>query len=148
MKTKLLVLAFCLVSLTACHTPIDGPLAPGENYYLGTVSVLYEGEYFNNEDIKVLFSPEGNRASITLHRIRFVPKMPVRIDVTIPDIQLQEGSDGVFTFSCTNVIPLALGGEYPRYTVTDLKGNVSEQHLSFSLNFGDYPTSFTGTLMQ
>ena len=38
MKTKLLVLAFCLVSLTACHTPIDGPLAPGENYYLGTVS--------------------------------------------------------------------------------------------------------------
>ena len=74
--------------------------------------------------------------------------MPVRIDVAIPDIQLQEGSDGVFTFSCTNVIPLALGGEYPRYTVTDLKGNVSEQHLSFSLNFGDYPTSFTGTLMQ
>ena len=69
--------------------------------------------------------------------------MPVTIDVTIPGIALQSSAEKVI-LSCERVIPLAMGGEYPRYTVTDFQGEIIGKELTFSLNFGDYPTSFRG----
>ena len=80
-------------------------------------------------------------AAIVIYRIKFVPAMPVTIDVSIPGISVQGDA-----FSCDNVIPWALGGEYPIYTVHNLKGTVAGETLSFSLLFGDYPTRFTGRL--
>ena len=52
---------------------------------------------------------------------------------------------GGYSFSCDNVVPLALGGEYPKYTVTALSGTLEGGNLSFGLNFGAYPTRFNGT---
>jgi hypothetical protein len=43
------------------------------------------------------------------------------------------------------VVPKALGGDYPRYTVTNLTGKIVGNELTFSLNFGSYPTSYRGT---
>lgn len=71
--------------------------------------------------------------------------MPVTIDVTIPDIEMSVTDDTVL-LSCDRVVPLALGGEYPRYTVTAFSGQLKGEELSFSLNIGDYPTSFRGIL--
>lgn len=44
----------------------------------------------SNEDIEVNFTPseDGTTATVTIYKIRFVPQMPVTIDVTIPDIKL------------------------------------------------------------
>ena len=113
--------------------------------YNGTVSVVFNGAPFDNPDINVNFTPsaDGKTASITIYKIKFVPQMPVTIDVTIPDINLTSDSKTI-SLAKDMVVPLALGGEYPRYTVTDLKGTIEGERISFSLNFGDYPTSFTG----
>ena len=146
MKVKLLLAAILAVSLFGCaKEKPEEPLVPVETDYIGTVSVIYNGEPFDNENISVNFTPaeDGKTASITLHQIRFVPQMPVTIDVTIPGIELQS-TVGKITLSCERTIPLAMGGEYPRYTVTDLKGEIVGDGLDFSLNFGDYPTSFKG----
>ena len=70
--------------------------------------------------------------------------MPVTIDVTIPDVTLQADEKEI-VLTCARVVPLALGGEYPRYTVTDLKGKIVGDEMTFSLKFGDSPTSFRGT---
>ena len=114
--------------------------------YNGTVSVVFNDASFDNPDINVNFTPsaDGKTASIIIYKIKFVPQMPVTIDVTIPDINLTSDSKTI-SFSKDTVVPLAMGGEYPRYTVTDLKGTIEGERISFSLNFGDYPTSFTGT---
>lgn len=69
--------------------------------------------------------------------------MPVTIDVTIPSIEVSATKDGA-TLSCASVVPLAMGGEYPRYTVTDFTGSIKGDDMQFSLNFGDYPTVFKG----
>ena len=146
MKVKLLLAAILAVSLFGCaKEKPEEPLVPVETDYIGTVSVIYNGEPFDNENISVNFTPaeDGKTASITLHQIRFVPQMPVTIDVTIPGIELQS-TVGKITLSCERTIPLAMGGEYPRYTVTALQGEIVGDELSFSLNFGDYPTSFKG----
>lgn len=148
MRFNYLFAAFVAMILTGCGKQIsETPLVPEESDYIGTVTVIYNDAPFDNEGIRVNFTPaeDGKTASVTLHQIRFVPQMPVTIDVTIPGISLQTGTEKI-TLSCERCIPLAMGGEYPKYTVTDLKGEIVGEELSFSLNFGDYPTSFKGHL--
>ena len=150
MKIKCLFTALAALSLLACgkENP-DSPTAAESIEYSGTVTVIYQEEPFDNEDIQVTYVPaeDGQTASITIHRIRFVPQMPVTIDVTIPDIALQASGEKTL-LSCEKTIPLALGGEYPKYTVTNLEGEVLGNALRFSLNFGKYPTSFSGQRKQ
>ena len=146
MKTIRLFVALLGVLLVSCgkETPAT-PLVPEESDYVGTVTVIYQEAPFDNENIRVNFTPaeDGQTGSITLHQIRFVPQMPVTIDVTIPGIRLQSTPEKIL-LSCERTIPLAMGGEYPRYTVTGLQGEIVGQELTFSLHFGDYPTSFKG----
>lgn len=150
MKATRLFAALLGVLLVSCgkETPAM-PLVPEESDYVGTVTVIYQETPFDNENISVNFTPaeDGQTGSITLHQIRFVPQMPVTIDVTIPDIRLQSTPEKIL-LSCERTIPLAMGGEYPRYTVTGLQGEIAGQELTFSLNFGDYPTSFKGQCRQ
>jgi hypothetical protein len=150
MKTFRLLAALLGLLLVGCgkETP-ETPLVPEESDYVGTVTVIYQEAPFNNENISVNFTPSegGETASITLHQIRFVPQMPVTIDVTIPDISLQSTTEKII-LSCERTIPWAMGGEYPRYTVTSLQGEIVGEELTFSLLFGDYPTSFKGLLKQ
>ena len=151
MKTKHLFAALLTALLLfGCEKENpETPLVPKVSDYTGTVTVIYQEAPFDNENINVNFTPseDGKTASITLHQIRFVPQMPVTIDVTIPDIVLQSTSEKI-SLSCEKTIPLAMGGEYPRYTVTDLKGEIVGKELTFSLKFGDYPTSFKGQINQ
>ena len=41
-----------------------------------------------------------------------------------------------------------MGGPVARYNVKNFQGSLKGDELSFSLNFGDYPTSFKGTAEQ
>jgi len=146
MKLRNIILACAAAVLASCAEPLpEEPLTPETADYNGTVTVTYQESDFNNENIDVNFTPseDGLTASITIYKIRFVPQMPVTIDVTVPQIQLTSTVDKIM-LSCEKVIPLAMGGEFPRYTVTGLVGEISDGTLTFSLNFGDYPTRFSG----
>lgn len=143
MKTRFFVLAALLLSLVSCRKdPLDD-VQPGQTLYKGTVSVDWREGTHDNENIYVAFRPseDGKKAEIVIYRIKFVPAMPVTIDVTIPDISVSGN-----TFSCDDVVPWALGGAYPKYTVYGLEGSITEESLSFSLKFGEYPTRFNGTV--
>lgn len=143
---KLIALAIAILGLASCHKTPQPHELPPQDIYLGTMSVDYEGGVVDNPDIQVAFLPseDGKHADIIIYKIKFVPKMPVRIDVTIPGVALAEEPSG-YSFSCDNVVPLALGGEYPKYNVTALSGTLKGADLSFGLNFGAYPTRFNGT---
>ncbi|MBP3269370.1 MAG: hypothetical protein J6L98_01700 [Bacteroidales bacterium] len=141
-------MAFAAAILAGCQkNKDDQPITPVQANYTGTVSVTYQGSPFDTDDIEVNFTPseDGKTASIVIYQIKFVPQMPVKIDVTIPDINVSV-TGNVLTLSKDQVIPLALGGEYPRYTVSDLQGKIEGEELTFSLKFGDVPTSYKGSL--
>lgn len=142
---KILAALAAIVILISCGKKEDEPITPTNADFNGTVSVIFNGSPFDNENIDVNFTPseDGKTASITIYKIRFVPQMPVTIDVTIPNVNVMVSGE-VMSLSKDHVVPLAMGGEYPRYTVTGLKGKIVGDEMSFSLNFGDYPTSFTG----
>lgn len=145
MKKHLLLLAWLLAGVLSCYKAPQKEDIPDEHLYIGTVSVDFEGSTFDNESIYVACVPseDGSSADIVIYRIKFVPRMPVRIDVTIPGVQLRE-SGGKTLLSCDDVNPLAMGGEYAKYRVSGLEGSLAGNELSFSLNFGDCPTRFTG----
>lgn len=147
MKLNRMILAFAALALLACNKEEknETPVAEAGDYK-GVVTVEAGSGTFDNEDIEVNFTPseDGATASITINKIRFVPQMPVTIDVTIPNVGLTSTKNG-FQLACDNVIPLAMGGEYERYTVTNLTGTLKDDELAFSLNFGSTPTSFKGT---
>lgn len=147
MKHILLATA-ALLAMTACtKNNFEDANNQEKADYIGTLIVNYNGENYPNEGTAVSFTPskDGKTAMLLLHKMKFVPKMPVRIDVTVPNISIIKTEDG-FTLSCERVVPIALGGEFKRYTVTNLSGTITGSELSFKLNFGDYPTSFKGTL--
>ena len=147
MKLNRMILALAALALLACNKEEkeELPVAVAADYK-GVATVEASSGTFDTEDIEVNFTPseDGTVATITINKIRFVPQMPVTIDVTIPNVGLTSTKDG-FQLACDNVIPLAMGGEYERYTVTNLTGTLKDDELAFSLNFGSTPTSFKGT---
>lgn len=148
MKTNKLFMALTALALLACNQKDPEVITPKEADYKGTVTVVYEGEPFSTENIEVSFTPseDGKTADITIYQIKFVPKMPVTIDVTIPGVELKSTPTEIL-LSCDNVIPLAMGGEFPRYKVTGMKGAIMSGNLEFSLNFGEYPTTYSGHIL-
>ena len=149
MQFKHMLLALAALAAIGCNknTP-EETAGPKEGSYVGTVTVnSTSGDVFDNENIEVSFTPseDGKTATLVMYQIKFTPRMPMTLDVTIPEVSLStEGQD--IKLECAEVVPLAMGGPFPNYTVTDLTGKISGDELTFSLNFGATPTSFSGSI--
>lgn len=114
--------------------------------YKGVVSVEFAGADYDNSDILVDVTPDEGAGTLTIdiHQIKFVPQMPVTVDVTVPGVSYSE-KGGVLTFSGDGIIPLSGVVPVERYLVSGLTGTIKEDSCTFSLNFGSYPTKFTGS---
>ena len=147
MKLNKMILALAALALLACNKEEKNelPVAAAADYK-GLVSVDGSNGKFELEDVEVNFTPaeDGKTATITIFKIRFAPKMPMQVDVTIPNVELTPTKDGIL-LACDNVIPQALGGDFPQYTVYEMTGTVKEDEIDFSLKFGTTPTSYKGT---
>lgn len=113
--------------------------------YSGTLTVNASTGAFDTENIKVSFNAteRADSASITLFQVKFSPRMPVSLDVTIPGISVAKTEKGAI-LTCDSIVPLAMGGQYPNYTVKGFEGEITDDKLIFSLNFGSTPTSYQG----
>lgn len=151
MQFKHLFMALAAVAAIACSkNDPEEVVEPKDGSYVGTVTVnSTSGEVFDNENIEVAFTPseDGKTATLVMYQIKFTPKMPMTLDVTIPDVNISvEGQE--IKLVCAEVIPLAMGGPFEKYKVTELEGKIANGKLTFSLNFGATPTSFAGTLQE
>ncbi len=149
MQFKHMLMALAALVAIGCHKNNPEETAgPKEGSYVGTVTVnSTSGDVFDNENIEVSFTPseDGKTATLVMYQIKFTPRMPMTLDVTIPDVNISaEGED--IKLVCAEVVPLAMGGPFPNYTVTNLIGKISGDNLTFSLNFGATPASFSGSI--
>lgn len=145
MKKTLLMLA-AMAALFACKKADEPVVNPGTTQFVGSVWVEYQGQEYENENIAVDFilSEDKKAADVQINQIRFVPQMPVTVDTVIPVTVSSNGNALTFTAQ-DNIYPHSPAGvEQTKYQVTSLKGTVTGQELSFSLNFGPYPTRFSG----
>lgn len=113
--------------------------------YTGTLTVNASSGAFDTDSVKVSFNvtEKADSASITLFQVKFSPRMPVSLDVTVPGITVTPTEKGAILI-CDSIVPLAMGGEFPNYTVKGFEGEIIDDELTFSLNFGSTPTSYQG----
>lgn len=148
---KFFALAAMLFGMVACNnekTPepvIDLDTATAYN---GTVSVIVAGQEISttNSVIEIDPSENGKSFNIVFKMIKFVPQMPA-LDITIPAVGYIVADEAI-SFAAESVIPLCLGGEFPQYLVTGLKGTITANSIDLSLKFGEFQTSFRGTIVK
>ncbi|MBO7115030.1 MAG: hypothetical protein J6V95_07650 [Bacteroidaceae bacterium] len=92
--------------------------------------------------ISVNYTDKADSVSITIFKAKLAQRMPA-MDIIIPGISVKQEGD-VAEISSDNSIPLAMGSEFPAYTVTEFSGFVLSDSISFSLKFGQTQTSFAG----
>ena len=92
--------------------------------------------------ISVNYTDKADSVSITIFKAKLAQRMPA-MDIIIPGISVKQEGD-VTEISSDNSIPLAMGSEFPAYTVTEFSGFILSDSISFSLKFGKTPTSFAG----
>ena len=122
-------------------------ITPVENLYTGTINVEFRGETNATEGIDCGVSKDDNKKTIdlSLYQVKFVPQMPMTIDLTIPEITFQDSDNGI-KFSADSIAPTMGGNPYPDYAAKNLTGIITGDSIWFQCTVGDYPTTYQGNL--
>ena len=74
---------------------------------------------------------------IKLYGINFSSKMPVTIDMEIPDVSYIRTVEKI-TLSGDSIIPTMGGNPFNRYVIHDLSGTITADSLTFTNAYGTY----------
>lgn len=143
---KAFLFAAVLVVAAACskNEPVKIIETPTETVYSGTMTVVADGKDNVSENVKVNVSfQDDGTATIIFNKVKFVPQMPVSLDVTVPGVTCEIRKNEII-LSGNDIVPLAMGMPYERYKVTSLNGKITAGKLTVSLNFGEFATSYVG----
>lgn len=144
---KFLAAAMLAVTVVACGDKgnEEGTKQPKSSKYIGTMVVDQNDETtFTMQDVIVELVVDGNKAEIKMNKVKFAEAMPVTLDMTIPGVTAVK-TDATTALSGDNIIPLAMGGKFPNYTITGLTGTATVNNISLSMMCGEYPLTYTGT---
>ena len=137
---KAFLFAAVLVVAAACskNEPVKIIETPTETVYSGTMTVVADGK----DNVNVNLQDDGT-ATIIFNKVKFVPQMPVSLDVTVPGVKCEIRENEII-LSGNDIVPLAMGMPYAKYNVTSLNGKIIAGKLTVSLNFGEFATSYVG----
>ena len=149
MKQLFTVLIAAGMMFVACDKNDDKNETPEtltNQTYEGTLTVdQTDGTTYTQENVTVGFAITDTAGMVlTLNQVSFSERMPVKIDMTIPHIEYTANGAN-YTLSGNNIVPLAMGGDFPKYTITNLSGTIADGALSVSMNCGGFPTKFSGS---
>lgn len=115
--------------------------------YAGTMVVVQQDETtYTQENVVVDYEITDTAGLVlTFNQVAFSSKMPIKIDMTLTNVQYEKNSETI-SFTGDGIVPIAMGGPFPKYTVTNLSGTVQEETMSLSMNCGGYPVTYTGTI--
>lgn len=140
------LIAAVSVVAAACskNEPVKIIETPAETVYSGTLTVVAGGKdnVSENVNVNVGFKDDGT-ATIIFNKVKFVPQMPLSLDVTVPGVTCETRENEII-LSGNDIVPLAMGMPYAKYKVTSLTGKITAGKLTVSLNFGEFATSYVG----
>lgn len=140
-------MAMVALSITACNkTEDENPNVPvKDGSYTGTLTVdQTDGTIYTQQNVGVTFQLIDGKAQIKMSQVAFSAQMPVKLDMTIPGITTAEDPKGI-AISGDNIVPQAMGGDFPQYTIKQMKGEATPTNISFTMVCGTFPLTFTGT---
>jgi hypothetical protein len=147
-QLKILVLAAITVFITACSNDenSEDTVIVDNGAYIGTLVVdQNDGTSYTQENVSVVVSidTDTDYAEIRMMEVSFAEGMPIKVNMTIPNVSIAKIPNGL-SLNGNNIIPLALGGKFSKYIITDLTGKVTTQSISLELMCGEFPLSFSG----
>ena len=151
MCKKLILIASMLLAVAGCskNNVNEEKEAPRSSVYSGSLNVVAGGKENVTEGVEVNADIDKDGVlTLVFHKVKFVPQMPVSLDVTVPDVKYSKEADGSLLLSGDGIVPITMMQPYPKYTVTGLSGKMSAKALSVSLNFGEFPTSYSGNVVE
>lgn len=151
MCKKLILIASMLLAVAGCskNNVNEEKEAPRSSVYSGSLNVVAGGKDNVTEGVEVNADIDKDGVlTLVFHKVKFVPQMPVSLDVTVPDVKYSREADGSLLLSGDGIVPITMMQPYPKYTVTGLSGKMSAKALSISLNFGEFPTSYSGNVVE
>lgn len=140
------LIAAVSVVAAACskNEPVKIIETPAETVYSGTMTVVAGGKDNVSENVNVNVNlQDDGTATIIFNKVKFVPQMPVSLDVTVPGVTCETRENEII-LSGNDIVPLAMGMPYEKYKVTSLSGKIISGKLTVSLNFGEFATSYVG----
>ena len=150
MKKTLSLLIFFAVLCIGCTKTDDGGTdkkndnPTGGISYVGDVAVTQDdGTDFIKKDVEVVMTRTENTMKMEMLKVSFAAAMPIELDMTVEGISFRQTSDG-YAISGDNLVPTAMGGAFPAYTITNLAGGSSDGRLTFSTMCGHYPLRYSG----
>lgn len=152
MKKLLLVLILCAFAVACTEKDDDNTSntqvsSSDKKDYSGTITIGSGENIFAEDSISIQSEllTEG-KMNLKMFQVKFSPYMPVRIDMGINGVNYSKQLDGSYNISADSIVPIAMGGEYPSYTITNLQGSLTDSSITFEMNCGDYPVTYTGTI--
>ncbi|MDE6140198.1 MAG: hypothetical protein K2J31_05110 [Alistipes sp.] len=150
---KMMMCVACAISLAVACDKSDNDyiLIPVDNTFSGELSVdQTDGTFFRQQDVELRYEMNIDDVPLTMdiymYRVQFAEAMPVKLDMTIPGVDFSyEG--GAIEIEGEGIVPLAMGGEFPAYTITGLRGKIENGRMTLSMTCGKYPLTYTGTAM-
>lgn len=141
-----------MLSFVACDKSDnnDEKPAPAAASALGKMSVTQtDGTVFTQDCVSVNIAYDADSATITMLKVKFAERMPLELDMTIGGVQYNEDG-GIVKLSGNNIVPVAMGGPFPKYTITNFEGesNPAKGTFRFSMMCGENPTSYEGALVK
>lgn len=141
--------AAAFVTLAACDEnggdETEDPVVK-DGTYKGTVTVDAGTENaftFENASMEVTVSEDKTFADIKMAKVKFAEAMPP-MDITIPGVIMEKAATG-YSLSGNGIVPTAMGGEFPAFTINGLTGQITDLALSFDMLCGTYRVAFSGT---
>jgi len=150
-KMKIVLLAaLVVVAFASCDKEDDQKEETVEvvsETYVGSMSVNQnDGTFFTMDSVSIDVTPKDGDSTVTIlmHAVTFSDLMPVSLDITVNGIAYTSTTTEV-NLSGNNIIPIAMGGEFPAYTITNFAGTITDGVFSFSMVCGTYPMTFTSS---
>ncbi|MDD3033847.1 MAG: hypothetical protein PHT25_04545 [Bacteroidales bacterium] len=151
LKNKSLFIALLMTTffVASCEKEEEPLKLTEDGTYSGQLAVdQLNGTNYTSSNVQVKVTPSATAGYITIDmlQVSFSPRMPVKLDMKIQNVVYTSTSEKI-TLSGNNIIPIAMGGEFPAYTITNLTGEIQNGILSLSMMCGSFPLTYTGTLL-
>ena len=148
-QLKFLLIITIAVLTGACEEkePANDPVTVEGGTYVGTLTVdQNDGIFYTQDNVSITLEVEENSATIKMQQVSFASGMPVKLDMTIPSITVIVVPEGLL-LNGDGIVPLAMGGEFPAYTIKGMTGEVTPETIYLNMMCGVYPLTFSGTIV-
>ena len=158
MKTKIFILMAMITLTVACKnkkSDNDEPKTQTQTKVnletqtdfvaMGVIAVPAQDFKKNDVRVEAKINNTG-RMTLNLYDVKFAEAMPVTIDMTLPNVEVDSITEKKIGFSGENIVPLTGNSPFEKYTTGQLNGYITPDSLCFTTTLGGIGTTYNGLL--